>query len=256
VGAVGHSESLVFNRGVDCRHAPDIPGSRRCAGRFSMVRPDRASPSDGLARNIHEPAPNLHIGFGYNGRGVAIGERLMGGWLAAKAFARGGAASSDHDLSRRSVGTNCGVPPMTLGQSPGPGLATAWGWQHGRNRHASLQPADASRRVTLPNRIVISPMQQYSAGPDGLPNEFHRQHYGRLSLGGPGLLFTEALALTGGRPGGNEFRSRHLVERPSAPRLPRSLPESSALGRIPATPLIHSGPQGQRLATLGRLFAA
>ena len=39
------------------------------------------------------------------------------------------------------------------------------------------------RGVTLPNRIVISPMQQYAAGPDGVPNEFHRQHYGRLSLG-------------------------------------------------------------------------
>jgi hypothetical protein len=44
------------------------------------------------------------------------------------------------------------------------------------------------RGVTLPNRIVISPMQQYSAEPDGVPNAFHRQHYGRLSLGGPGLL--------------------------------------------------------------------
>jgi len=54
----------------------------------------------------------------------------------------------------------------------------------------------ALRGVTLPNRIVISPMQQYRAEPDGLPNAFHRQHYGRLSLGGPGLLFTEALAVT------------------------------------------------------------
>jgi 2,4-dienoyl-CoA reductase-like NADH-dependent reductase (Old Yellow Enzyme family) len=52
------------------------------------------------------------------------------------------------------------------------------------------------RGVTLPNRIVISPMQHYSAGADGLPTAFHRQHYGRLSLGGPGLLFTEALAVT------------------------------------------------------------
>lgn len=35
--------------------------------------------------------------------------------------------------------------------------------------------------MTLPNRIVISPMQQYAAGSDGVPNEFHRQHYGRQS---------------------------------------------------------------------------
>ena len=31
----------------------------------------------------------------------------------------------------------------------------------------------ALREVTLRNRIVISPMQQYMAGPDGLPRNFH-----------------------------------------------------------------------------------
>jgi ABC-type multidrug transport system fused ATPase/permease subunit len=54
----------------------------------------------------------------------------------------------------------------------------------------------ALRPVTLRNRIVISPMQQYMAGSDGLPRDFHLQHYGRLGIGGAGLIFTEALANT------------------------------------------------------------
>ena len=44
--------------------------------------------------------------------------------------------------------------------------------------------------VTVRNRIVISPMQQYMAGPDGLPRKFHLQHYGQLGIGGAGLIFT------------------------------------------------------------------
>ena len=49
------------------------------------------------------------------------------------------------------------------------------------------------RDVTLKNRIVISPMQQYAAGRDGLPLDYHVAHYGRLAMGGAGLVFTEAL---------------------------------------------------------------
>ena len=51
------------------------------------------------------------------------------------------------------------------------------------------------RGVELKNRITISPMQQYAAGPDGLPGEYHTVHYGRLALGGAGLVFTEALCI-------------------------------------------------------------
>ena len=51
------------------------------------------------------------------------------------------------------------------------------------------------RAVTLKNRIVISPMQQYAAGPDGMPTDYHTVHYGRLALGGAGLVFTEALCI-------------------------------------------------------------
>jgi anthraniloyl-CoA monooxygenase len=46
------------------------------------------------------------------------------------------------------------------------------------------------RRMTVPNRIVVSPMCMYSAT-DGMPGDFHLVHYGALAMGGPGLMFTE-----------------------------------------------------------------
>ncbi len=51
------------------------------------------------------------------------------------------------------------------------------------------------RRVTLPNRIAVSPMCQYSAGPDGLPTPWHLVHLGSRAVGGAGLVLTEATAV-------------------------------------------------------------
>ncbi|HEX2190150.1 MAG TPA: bifunctional salicylyl-CoA 5-hydroxylase/oxidoreductase [Longimicrobiaceae bacterium] len=46
------------------------------------------------------------------------------------------------------------------------------------------------RGMTLPNRVVVSPMDMYSAA-DGTPNDFHLVHLGARALGGAGLVFTE-----------------------------------------------------------------
>jgi anthraniloyl-CoA monooxygenase len=46
------------------------------------------------------------------------------------------------------------------------------------------------RGMTLANRVVVSPMCQYSAQ-DGLPNDWHLVHYGARAIGGAGLMFTE-----------------------------------------------------------------
>jgi anthraniloyl-CoA monooxygenase len=46
------------------------------------------------------------------------------------------------------------------------------------------------RGMTLPNRVVVSPMAMYSAT-DGVPNDFHLVHFGSRALGGAGLLYTE-----------------------------------------------------------------
>lgn len=45
--------------------------------------------------------------------------------------------------------------------------------------------------VTLPNRIVVSPMCQYSAV-DGSAQPWHQVHYGALAMSGAGLLCIEA----------------------------------------------------------------
>lgn len=47
------------------------------------------------------------------------------------------------------------------------------------------------RDVELANRIVVSPMCQYSAE-GGTPNRWHDVHYGARAVGGAGLLWTEA----------------------------------------------------------------
>jgi anthraniloyl-CoA monooxygenase len=46
------------------------------------------------------------------------------------------------------------------------------------------------RDMTLPNRVVVSPMDMYSAK-DGVPGDFHLVHYGARATGGAGLVFTE-----------------------------------------------------------------
>ena len=46
------------------------------------------------------------------------------------------------------------------------------------------------RGVTLKNRVVVSPMAQYSCD-DGLPGDYHLAHLGARALGGAGLVFAE-----------------------------------------------------------------
>lgn len=49
-----------------------------------------------------------------------------------------------------------------------------------------LQIAD----LKIPNRVVVSPMCQYSAT-DGIPDDWHLVHLGSRAVGGAGLVFTE-----------------------------------------------------------------
>jgi len=63
---------------------------------------------------------------------------------------------------------------------------------------ASVPPAFlpfTSRGVTLPNRVVLSPMCMYSAT-DGVVDDWHFVHLGSRAVGGPGLVFTEMTNVT------------------------------------------------------------
>ena len=51
------------------------------------------------------------------------------------------------------------------------------------------------RSITLPNRIVCSPMCQYSST-DGFASEWHLVHLGSRAIGGAGLVITEATAVS------------------------------------------------------------
>lgn len=94
------------------------------------------------------------------------------------------------------------------------------------------------RSVTARNRIVVSPMCQYSAE-DGLGNDWHIQNLGAKAAGGAGIVFLEATHVSAvGRitPGclglwndsHKEFLTRiaHLISR---------------LGAVPAIQIAHAG---------------
>ncbi|MEY4316263.1 MAG: hypothetical protein RI902_71 [Pseudomonadota bacterium] len=77
------------------------------------------------------------------------------------------------------------------------------------------------RSVRLKNRVVVSPMAQYSAT-DGVPGDFHLVHLGARAMGGAGLVFAEMICvsadarITPGCPGlWNDEQTRawqHIVQ--------------------------------------------
>src|SRR5262245_14848727 len=50
------------------------------------------------------------------------------------------------------------------------------------------------REITLRNRVVVSPMCQYSSV-DGFANDWHLVHLGGLAVGGAAAVFAEATAV-------------------------------------------------------------
>ncbi len=94
------------------------------------------------------------------------------------------------------------------------------------------------RGVTLRNRIVMSPMCQYSAV-DGLASDWHLVHLGSRAVGGAGLVMVEATAVTAqGRisPGDMGIWSNQHIE-PLA-RIARFV---ELQGAVPAIQLAHAG---------------
>jgi anthraniloyl-CoA monooxygenase len=73
------------------------------------------------------------------------------------------------DCKRRGLGTGDVAPPM-------------------------FQPFRL-RSLDLPNRVVVSAMDMYSAA-DGVPSDFHLVHLGGRALGGAGLVMTEMVCVS------------------------------------------------------------
>ena len=92
--------------------------------------------------------------------------------------------------------------------------------------------------VELHNRIMISPMCQYSAE-GGVANEWHRAQYGRFAMGGASLVMVEATSVNAegmGTPGDlglwTDEQEAPLTE------IARAI---AALGAVPGIQLGHSG---------------
>src|SRR3954470_4650229 len=51
------------------------------------------------------------------------------------------------------------------------------------------------RSLVLPNRIMVSPMCQYSSE-NGMPDDWHFVHLGSRAVGGAGLVMVEASGVT------------------------------------------------------------
>ena len=77
-------------------------------------------------------------------------------------------------------------------------------WLAEQTRAMGLEVADGTppmfhpfrlRGVTFPNRIVVSPMAQYSAV-EGGPTDWHLVHLGSRAVGGAGLVMTEMTCVT------------------------------------------------------------
>jgi len=103
---------------------------------------------------------------------------------------------------------------------------------------AQLLTPFVSRDVRLRNRIVVSPMCEYSCA-DGFANDWHVVHLGSRAVGGAGLVFTEAIAVTAdGRisPGDlGIYRDEHVES------LARIVRFAAGQGAVLGTQLAHAG---------------
>ncbi len=62
------------------------------------------------------------------------------------------------------------------------------------------------RETTIPNRLTVSPMCQYSVeDEDGVATPWHHVHLGSRAVGGAGLVMAEATAVGGA--GGSPHRT-------------------------------------------------
>ncbi|MET9773286.1 NADH:flavin oxidoreductase/NADH oxidase [Streptomyces sp. NPDC006367] len=99
------------------------------------------------------------------------------------------------------------------------------------------------RDVTLPNRVWMPPMCQYSAEPTGpaagVPGDWHFVHYGARATGGTGLIIVEATAVSPeGRISPQDLGLWNDTQAEAFRRITDFL---RAQGTVPAIQLAHAG---------------
>ena len=88
---------------------------------------------------------------------------------------------------RAGLGVLAGAAP---GNAPGGALDTAPDTALDQGAAPPMFTPYSLRSITLKNRVVVSPMAQYSCV-DGVPGEFHLVHLGARALGGAGMVVAE-----------------------------------------------------------------
>ena len=100
------------------------------------------------------------------------------------------------------------------------------------------------RSLTLSNRIVVSPMCQYSSV-DGFSNDWHAVHLGTRAVGGAALVMTEASAVTpDGRISSHDLGIYDDGHVPGLARIVRFVHSQKALAGMQ---LAHSGRKGSTM---------
>ncbi|MCK8437428.1 NADH:flavin oxidoreductase/NADH oxidase [Streptomyces sp. D2-8] len=99
------------------------------------------------------------------------------------------------------------------------------------------------RELTIPNRVWMPPMCQYSAAPEGpetgVPTDWHFAHYAARATGGTGLIIVEATAVSPqGRISPYDLGIWNDTQVEAFRRITRFL---SAQGTVPAIQLAHAG---------------
>jgi 2,4-dienoyl-CoA reductase-like NADH-dependent reductase (Old Yellow Enzyme family) len=104
--------------------------------------------------------------------------------------------------------------------------------------HAHLFQPITLRGVSARNRILISPMCQYSAV-DGVANDWHLVHLGKFAQGGAGIVMTEAIAVVAeGRITHGDVGLWHDGQIAPLKRIATFLRDN---GAVPAIQLGHAG---------------
>lgn len=109
-----------------------------------------------------------------------------------------------------------------------------------RSGQALLFQPMSLRGVTLRNRVVVSPMSQYSSS-EGFVDDFHLVHLGRFALGGAGLVVVEATAVT--RQGRSTVGCNGIWLDAHVPGLRRIVDFLRAHGAAAGIQLGHGGPK-------------
>ena len=104
--------------------------------------------------------------------------------------------------------------------------------------HPKLFTPIALRGVSAKNRVVISPMCQYSAD-EGVLNDWHFVHLGRFAQGGAGIVMVEATAVAA--DGRITHGDSGLWNNAQIAPLRRIADFCRAMGAVPAIQLGHAG---------------